>query len=25
LIAEFGYSRVRLHALDTGPADISDP
>jgi hypothetical protein len=25
LIAEPGYSRVRLHALDTGPADISDP
>ena len=25
LIAELGYSRVRLRALDTGPADISDP
>ena len=25
LIAELGYSRVRLRALDIGPADISDP
>jgi len=25
LTAELGYSRVRLHALDTEPADISDP
>ena len=25
LIAELGYSRVRLRALDTEPADISDP
>jgi hypothetical protein len=24
-IAEPGYFRVRLRALDTGPADISDP
>src|SRR5712671_2249768 len=25
LIAELGSSRVRLPAIDTGPADISDP